>query len=142
MVNRMREFLPYKLLHCQLSGNIKFRNMVLGISMRKTMTAAAVLIGLAGSVAPALAATMLGTSGTPLSEAIKNSHGANADGNLLTFASDPSGFLIDYSSTGILHYNGNSGGFAQVTGPGAGGGTGFADLTITPQSVTFSEFKF
>ncbi len=65
---------------------------------------------------------MLGTTGTPLSEEIKNNHGANADGNLLTFASDPSGFLIDYSSTSILHYNGNSGGFAQVTGPGAGGG--------------------
>lgn len=110
--------------------------------MRKTMMAAAVLIGLAGSAAPALAATMLGTTGTPLSEAIKNSHGANADGNLLTFASDPSGYLIDYSSTSILHYNGNSGGFAQVTGPGAGGGTGFADLTITPQTVTFTEFKF
>lgn len=109
--------------------------------MRKAMIAA-VLIGLAGSAAPALAATMLGTTGTPLSETIHNSNGAAVDGNLITLASDPSGYLIDYSSTGILHYNGSSGGFAQVTGPGAGGGTGFADLTITPQSVTFSEFKF
>lgn len=109
--------------------------------MRKAMIAA-VLIGLAGSAAPALAATMLGTTGTPLSETIHNSNGAAVDGNLITLASDPSGYLIDYSSTGILHYNGSSGGFAQVTGPGAGGGTGFADLTITPQSVTFTEFKF
>jgi PEP-CTERM motif-containing protein len=116
--------------------------MASGNSMRKTITAAVVLIGLAGSAAPALAATMLGANGTPLNEKIKNSHGADADGNTLTFASDPSAYLIDYSSTSILHYNGNSGGFAQVTGPGAGGGTGFADLTITPQSVTFSEFKF
>src|SRR5688500_944877 len=132
MVNFRCDFLPYELLHFQLSGNIKFRNTALGISMRKTMTAAAVLIGLAGSVAPALAATMLGTTGTPLSETIMNSHGADADGNILTLASNPSGYLIDYSSTSILHYNGSSGGFAQVTGPGAGGGTGFADLTITP----------
>jgi len=110
--------------------------------MRKAIAATAMLIGLAVSAAPALAATMLGTNGTPLDEKIKNSHGAAVDGNLLTFESDPSEYLIDYSSTSILHYNGSSGGFAQVTGPGAGGGTGFADLTITPQSVTFSEFKF
>lgn len=105
-------------------------------------TVAAVVLGSFAWGASANAATMLGTTGTPLTETIKNNHGANADGNLLTFASDPSGYLIDYSSTGILHYNGNSGGFAQVTGPGAGGGTGFANLTITPQAITFSEFKF
>lgn len=110
--------------------------------MRKAMIAAVVLVGLAGSAAPALAATMLGTNGTPLDEVIKNSHGAALDGNLITLASDPSGYLIDYLSSSTLHYNGNSGGFAQITGPGAGGGTGFVDLTITPQAVTFSEFKF
>lgn len=110
--------------------------------MRKAMIAAAVFVGLAGHAAPVLAATMLGTNGTPLDEVIKNSHGAAVDGNLITLASDPSGYLIDYISTSILHYNGSSGGFAQVTGPGAGGGTGFADLTILPQAVTFSEFKF
>jgi hypothetical protein len=110
--------------------------------MRKAITAAAVLMGLAASAAPALAATMLGTTGTPLSETIMNSHGAAVDGPLLTRASDPSGYLIDYISSSTLHYNGSSGGFAQVTGPGAGGGTGFADLTILPQAVTFTEFKF
>lgn len=110
--------------------------------MRKAMIAAAVFVGLAGGAAPALAATMLGTTGTPLSETIMNSHGLAVDGPLITLASDPSGYLIDYSSTSTLHYNGSSGGFAQVTGPGAGGGTGFVDLTITPQAVTFSEFKF
>lgn len=110
--------------------------------MRKAMIAAAVLVGLAGGVAPALAATMLGTNGTPLDEKIKNSHGAAVDGMFMTFESDPSGYLVDYLSSSTLHYNGNSGGFAQVTGPGAGGGTGFADLTILPQAVTFSEFKF
>lgn len=110
--------------------------------MRKAMIAAAMFIGLAGSAAPALAATMLGTSGTPLDEAIKNSHGLGADGNLITLASDPSGYLIDYISSSILHYNGSSGGFAQVTGPGAGGGSGFVDLTILPQDVTFTQFKF
>jgi hypothetical protein len=103
---------------------------------------AAVVLGSLAYGAPANAATMMGTTGTPLSEAIKNSHGADADANFLTFESDPSGYLIDYSSTSILHYNGSSGGFAQVTGPGAGGGVGFADLTITPQSVNFTEFKF
>lgn len=91
---------------------------------------------------PAGAATMLSTTGTPLSEKIKNSHGAAVDGNSMTFASDPSGLLVDYISSSILHYNGNSGGFAQVTGPGAGGGTGFADLTIIPQAFSFSNFKF
>lgn len=110
--------------------------------MRKAMAVATVLIGLAASAAPSVAATMLGTTGTPLSEMIKNSHGAAVDGNLITLASDPSGYLIDYLSSSTLHYNGNSGGFAQVTGPRAGGGTGFADLTIIPQAVTFTEFKF
>lgn len=103
---------------------------------------AALVLGSLACGTPASAATMMGTTGTPLSEKIKNSHGADADGNLMTLASDPSGFLIDYSSTSILHYNGSSGGFAQITGPGAGGGTGFADLTIIPQAVTFTEFKF
>lgn len=110
--------------------------------MRKVMIAAAVLVGLAGSAVPSLAATMLGTNGSPLDEMIKNSHGAAVDGNLITLASDPSGYLIDYLSSSTIHYNGSSGGFAQITGPGAGGGTGFVDLTILPQAVTFSEFKF
>lgn len=110
--------------------------------MRKVVAVAAVVMGLVGSAVPALAATMMGTTGTPLSEKIKNSHGAAVDGTFLTFASDPSGYLVDYLSSSTLHYNGNSGGFAQVTGPGAGGGTGFEDLTIIPEAVTFTAFKF
>lgn len=110
--------------------------------MRKALIAAALFVGLVGSAAPALSATMLGANGTPLDEVIKNSHGAAVDGNLITLASDPSAYLIDYLSSSTLHYNGNSGGFAQITGPGAGGGTGFVDLTILPQAVTFTEFKF
>ena len=104
----------------------------------------AIILGAIAFAAPASAATMLTTTGTPLSEAIKNNHGLSNDANLLTFSSDPSGYLIDYSSSAVLHYNGNSGGFAFVTGPATGpnAGTGFADLTITPETITFSAFKF
>lgn len=104
--------------------------------------AIALLLGATIFVAPASAATLLAANGTPLTETIMNSHGAAVDGNLIKLDSNPSAFVIDYSSTSILHYNGSSGGFAQITGPGAGGGTGFADLTITPETVTFSAFKF
>ncbi len=107
-------------------------------------TVSGIILGAIAFAAPASAATMLTATGTPLSEAIKNNHGLSDDATLLTFSSDPSGYLIDYSSSAVLHYNGNSDGFAFVTGPATGpdAGTGFADLTITPETVTFSAFKF
>lgn len=111
--------------------------------MRKTSaTAIALLLGATAFAAPASAVTVVTTTGTPLSETIHNSNGAAVDGHLITLQSSPSLYLIDYTSTDILHYNGSSGGFAQVTGPGAGGGTGFGNLTITPETITFSDFKF
>ena len=86
--------------------------------------------------APASAATMLTTTGTPLSEVIKTSSGL--DGNLVTYFSIPSNFAIDYSSTDTLHPS-STGGFAFVQGVGT---NGFANLTIQPETVTFSAFKF
>ncbi len=86
--------------------------------------------------APASAATLLTTTGTPLTETIKNT--TSPDGTLLKFTSDPSGYVVNYSSTDTLHAS-SSGGFAFVQGVGS---NGFADLTLTPETVTFSAFKF
>ena len=53
-------------------------------------------------------------------------------------------YLVDYTSSNILHNNGSSGGFAKVSGVGGTGGAGFADLTIDPESpiTGFSAIKF
>ena len=105
--------------------------------MRKISgTAIALLLGATAFVAPASAATMVTTTGTPLNETIKTSSGV--DGNLVTFFSDPSHYAIDYSSTSTLHPS-STGGFAFVEGVGS---NGFADLTLTPQTITFSALKF
>ena len=101
--------------------------------MRKMLIATAALIVFA---APVSAATLVTTTGTPLSEVIKTSSGI--DGNLVTFFSIPSNFAIDYSSTDTLHPS-STGGFAFVEGVGT---NGFSDLTITPETITFSDFKF
>ena len=104
--------------------------------MRKIFATAAIL-GLAGIAAPASAATLLATSGTPLLETIKDNPGTT--GNLIVFSSTPSSFLIDYSSTDMLQAS-STGGFAFAEGLNTS--TGFSNLTITPETVTFSEFKF
>jgi hypothetical protein len=94
----------------------------------------AAALATAGLVATsASAATIMSANGTPLTYMIKNA-AAQPDGNLLVLNTQPGDYAVDYSSSSIIHYNGSSGGFAEVTGPGAGGGTGFADLTIDPQS--------
>ena len=46
--------------------------------------------------------------------------------------------MLDYSSTDTLHPS-STGGFAFVTGATD---TGFSNLTITPETVNFSAFKF
>ncbi len=96
-------------------------------------TIAALLIAAA---IPAYAATMVSANGTPLSETIKSNSGL--DGNLVNFYSDPSNYQVDYSSTSTLSPS-SSGGFAFVQGVG---GTGFVDLTLTPETITFSAIKF
>src|SRR5262249_2128218 len=73
---------------------------------------------------------------TPLSEMIKNSSGV--DSNTIVFTSDPSNLAVDYSSTNVLHVS-STGGFAFVEGATD---AGFADLTIVPETFTFSAFKF
>ena len=85
---------------------------------------------------PASAATMVSASGTPLTETIKTDSGL--DGNLVTFYSVPSHYAVDYSSTSILSPS-STGGFAFVQGVG---GTGFTNLTLTPDGFTFSDIKF
>jgi hypothetical protein len=109
--------------------------------MRNTLASAAAIAALVAFAAPASAATLLssGVSGTPLSEVIKLSSGV--DGNLITFYSVPSNFALDYSSTSTLHAS-STGGFAFVEGVGTHNANGFADLTIVPETVTFSAFKF
>ena len=104
--------------------------------MRKTLAAAAAIAALTAIAAPASAATLLPTTGTPLSEVIKTSSGL--DGTSVTFFSNPSNFPVVYSSTDTLHPS-SSGGFAFVTGATS---SGFGNLTITPQTVSFSDFKF
>jgi hypothetical protein len=85
---------------------------------------------------PASAVTMVSTNGTPLTETIKTDSGA--DGNLVIFYSVPSHYAVDYSSTSMLHPS-STGGFAFVEGVG---GAGFTNLTLTPETVTFSAIKF
>lgn len=94
------------------------------------------VIGLTIFAAPATAATLLPTTGTPLDQVIKNSSGA--DSTSIVFTSDPSNYAVNYSSTDTLHAS-STGGFAFVEGATS---SGFSDLTITPQTVTFSDFKF
>jgi hypothetical protein len=105
--------------------------------MRKIFgTATAVLFGALAFTAPASAATMVSANGTPLTETIKTNSGA--DGNLVIFYSDPSHYAVDYSSTSVLSPS-SSGGFAFVQGVG---GTGFTNLTLTPETIAFSAIKF
>ena len=104
--------------------------------MRRTL-AFATAISILAFAAPASAATLLTTSGTPLTERITGS--SSPDGTSLHFESSPSNYVVDYSSTDILHAS-SEGGFAFVEG--ATTTTGFGDLTITPESITFSTFKF
>ena len=104
--------------------------------MRNTLLATAAILSLALFAAPASAATLLPTTGTPLSEVIKTSSGL--DGTSVTFFSNPSSFPVVYSSTDTLHPS-SSGGFAFVEGATS---SGFSNLTITPQTVSFTDFKF
>lgn len=92
----------------------------------------------------AAAATIVAHSGTPLTEMVHNIDGT-PDGNQLLLDTNPGGYLIDFSSSSILHNNGNSGGFAEVTGPGSTPeDLGFTDLTIDPRSPIggFSAIQF
>jgi PEP-CTERM motif len=100
------------------------------------MLAATAATALLAFIAPASAATLLATTGTPLDEMIKNSSGV--DGHTIVFTSDPSNLAVDYSSTDVLHAS-STGGFAFVAGATD---TGFSDLTIVPETITFSAFKF
>jgi len=104
--------------------------------MRKMLLATAAVTSLIPLAAPASAATMIATTGTPLSETLKTNSGA--DGTTVTFFSDPSNLAVQYSSTDVLHPS-STGGFAFVEGASS---SGFSDLTITPQSFDFSAFKF
>ena len=104
--------------------------------MRRTLAFATAISALT-LAAPVSAATLLTTSGMPLTERITGS--SSPDGTLLHFESSPSNYVVDYSSTDTLHAS-SEGGFAFVEG--ATTTSGFSDLTITPESITFSTFKF
>jgi hypothetical protein len=94
------------------------------------------------AVSSAGAATLLPATGTPLTYAVHNV--TSPDGTLLVLDTSPGGYLVDYTSSNILHNNGSSGGFAKVSGVGGLGGAGFADLTIDPESpiTGFTAIKF
>ena len=104
--------------------------------MQKMMFGAAIAAFLVAAAVPASAVTMVSTSGTPLSETIKTNVGGN--GNSIDFFSDPSNLKVVYSSTSTLSPS-SSGGFAFVQGVS---GAGFTNLTLTPDSFTFSDLKF
>jgi hypothetical protein len=104
--------------------------------MRQMLVVTATVTTLLAFAAPASAATIIGASGTPLAEMIKNSSGV--DGNTVVFTSVPSNLAVDYSSTDVLHAS-STGGFAFVEGATD---AGFTDLTIVPETFTFSAFKF
>jgi len=105
-------------------------------TMRKMLVATTAAAALILFAAPASAATLVATTGTPLSEVLKTNSGI--DGTSITYFSDPSNYAVQYSSTDLLHPS-SSGGFAFVEGASS---SGFSDLTITPETVTFSAFKF
>ena len=94
------------------------------------------------AVSSASAATLVATTGTPLTYHVHNL--PTADGTLQVLDTNPGGYLVDYTSSDVLHNNGSSGGFAKVSGVGGLGGAGFADLTIDPEApiVGFSAIKF
>ncbi|HEY2835785.1 MAG TPA: PEPxxWA-CTERM sorting domain-containing protein [Rhizomicrobium sp.] len=104
--------------------------------MRKTLAAAAYIAALVAFAAPASAATLLATTGTPLTDVVKTDTVLTSTDILYT--STPHLLNLDYTSTSALSPS-SSGGFAFVQG---GTSSGFANLTITPQSFTFSDFKF
>src|SRR3569623_372511 len=104
--------------------------------MRNMLVATTAIAALIAVAAPASAATMVATTGAPLSEVLKTNSGA--DGTSITYFSDPSHYAVQYSSSDMLHPS-SSGGFAFVEGATS---SGFSDLTITPETVTFSAFKF
>lgn len=106
-------------------------------------TALAVALSAGAAGLAHAAATLTSTTGTPLTYHVHNP-GGQPDGTTLTEDTMPGGFGVVYSSSSILHDNGNSGGFATVTGVGGTGGAGFADLTIDPSSplLGFTQIKF
>jgi hypothetical protein len=110
------------------------------------IVAAVAVASLGGAISSsALAATMMAATGTPLDYMVHDA-GAQPDGNKLVLNTKPGGYKVDYTSDSTIHYNGNGGGFAQVTGVGGDGnnGEGFSDLTIAPESpiTGMSAIKF
>jgi hypothetical protein len=100
------------------------------------MLGATVTALLIAAAIPASAATMIGTTGTPLSETIKTNSGGT--GTSIDFFSDPSNLKVVYSSTSTLSAS-SQGGFAFVQGVDD---LGFTNLTLTPDGFTFSDIKF
>jgi hypothetical protein len=94
------------------------------------------------AVSSVSAATLVATTGTPLTYAVHNV--TTPDGTLQVLDTSPGGYLVDYTSSDVLHNNGSSGGFAKVSGVGGLGGAGFADLTIDPEApiIGFTAIKF
>ena len=104
--------------------------------MRKTFVAAAVIAGLTALALPASAATLMTTTGTPLVDRIKTN--STITSTEIMYTSTPHLLDVDYLSTDTISSSSDNG-FAFVEG---GTSSGFRNLTITPQSFTFSAFKF
>lgn len=108
--------------------------------MRNRIAAAVTIAALAAMAAPASAATLVGATGTPLTDVVKTDTVINS--NDIQFTSTPHHLVLDYTSTSTVSPS-SSNGFAFVQGAVISNvNQGFADLTITPQSFTFSDFKF
>lgn len=92
----------------------------------------------------ATAASIMTHSGTPLTYHVMNVPGT-PDGNSLMMTTSPGDYDVLFSSSDIIHNNGNTGGFAEVTSPGpASNKPGFSDLTIEALSpiTGFSAIEF
>jgi len=115
---------------------LKFGNNMMGFFMRKTSIAVVTaFIALAAFTAPVSAATIVSDNGGDLAEVI-HSNGSQS-GTSLTLQSNPSNYLINYTSSDSLFVTGN--GVAQVFGTSGG----FSDVSIVPLSnISFSAFKF
>lgn len=77
---------------------------------------------------PASAATLFYIPGQNYAEKVHNA--GQADDDVVTLLTQPSGYSVQYSADDTIHLNGN--GFAQQDGP-------FSYLTIDPLGVNFSK---
>ena len=99
-----------------------------GVNPMKKLLVTAALAVTALTAVPASAATLFFIPGQNYAEKVHNA--GQADDDVVTLLTQPSGYSVQYSADDTIHLNGN--GFAQQDGP-------FSYLTIDPLGVNFSK---